>query len=288
MPRKVGDAWARHAHSGPGEWGGFSQIDEPLGEQWTYHAVVDVILANSLLRTFGEIDPARIGVTGISWGAYLTCIAAGVDDRFRIAIPVYGCGFLGDNSVWLKRFELLGADHSAKWLALWDPSRYLAGAGMPMLWVTGTNDPAYPLDSWRKSCRLPSGRRTLCVRVGMAHNHRQGRKPPEIQAFADRHLKAGPPLAQITAQGRAGSQAWATYASHVPIVSAELNFTRDADEWRHRQWETLPATVEPTPHTVRADLPDGVRVYYFNVTDRRGLVVSSEYRETDGAADGTG
>ena len=44
-----------------------------------------------------DVDAERIGVTGISWGGYLTCIVAGLDDRLKFAVPVYGCGFLGDN-----------------------------------------------------------------------------------------------------------------------------------------------------------------------------------------------
>ena len=48
----------------------------------------DVILAHSLLRSWPRVDPERIGLTGISWGGYLTCIATGVDNRFKFAIPV--------------------------------------------------------------------------------------------------------------------------------------------------------------------------------------------------------
>src|ERR1043165_853037 len=95
----------RHEFGGPGGWGGFSHIDDPVEDQWPYHAVADAILAHSLIRSFPEVDPERIGVTGISWGGYLTCIVSGVDPRFKFAVPVYGCGFLGDNSVWLPDFE---------------------------------------------------------------------------------------------------------------------------------------------------------------------------------------
>ena len=57
----------RHEYGGPPGWGGFAQIDEPIEDQWTYHAVADVILANSLIRSFPQIDRNRIGLTGISW-----------------------------------------------------------------------------------------------------------------------------------------------------------------------------------------------------------------------------
>ena len=92
--------------------GGFHQIDQPIEDQWTYHAVAAVILANSLIRSFPQVDPNRIGVTGISWGGYLVCIVAGVDHRFKFAAPVYGCGFLGENSVWLDEFQKMGPGES--------------------------------------------------------------------------------------------------------------------------------------------------------------------------------
>ena len=61
-------------------------------DQWVYHAVASVVRANSFMRSLPDVDPERIGVTGVSWGGFLTCIAASIDDRFRFAAPVYGCG----------------------------------------------------------------------------------------------------------------------------------------------------------------------------------------------------
>ena len=133
-------------------------MDEPLADQWPYHAVADVILAHSFLRSLPEVDADRIGVTGISWGGYLTCIVSGLDDRFKFAVPVYGCGFLGDNSVWVPQLKTMGA--KGKSLAgIWDPSHFLPNGQMPKLWVTGTNDFAYPMDSLRKSYRAAGGDR---------------------------------------------------------------------------------------------------------------------------------
>ena len=65
---------------------------------WSYHAVANVIRAVSLIRSFKAVDPSRVGITGISWGGYLTCIVAGLDERLAVAVPVYGCGFLHENS----------------------------------------------------------------------------------------------------------------------------------------------------------------------------------------------
>ncbi|MBV9864273.1 MAG: acetylxylan esterase [Abitibacteriaceae bacterium] len=270
----------RHTHSGPAGWGGFDQIDWPLQDQWTYHAVADVVLANSLLRSMPDVDPQRIGITGISWGGYLTCIVAGVDNRFRFAVPVYGCGFLGEDSTWLPDFKHMGPERAAMWLSLWDPSRYLPHGTMPFLWVDGTNDFAYPLDSVQKSYSLPPGPRTLCTRVRMPHGHGgPGENPAEIHAFADNILEGGTPLAEITAQGHGNEQAWVNYKAASPIAKAEFNYTLDVGLWKDRYWHTIPAQLDTTQSKVSATLPKGVTVFYFNLVDQHGLIVSSEHVE---------
>jgi dienelactone hydrolase len=104
----VGGLPQRDDMGGPPGWGGFDQIEWATEDQWTYHTVADVILANSLLRTQPSVDPDRIGVTGISWGGFLTCIVAGLDDRLCFAVPVYGCGYIGDESAWTLNFKELG------------------------------------------------------------------------------------------------------------------------------------------------------------------------------------
>ncbi|HEV2690363.1 MAG TPA: prolyl oligopeptidase family serine peptidase, partial [Bryobacteraceae bacterium] len=279
LPRKAAGekTWERDPLSGPAGWGGFDQVDEPPAEQWPYHTAIDVILANSLLRSMPQVDANHVGVVGISWGGYLTCICAGLDDRFAFAIPVYGCGYLGEDSAWLPVFKQLGPEKSAKWLAAWDPSHYLPAAAMPMLWVDGTNDANYPLDSLQKSYELPTSQRTLALRVRMKHSHSAGWEPREIIAFADAICGNGEPLARITGQASDAGIAWVTYASKVPLKSAELNYSLDSGPWKDRRWQTLPTAVE-AGGKVSARLPAGTTVYYFNLIDNRNLLVSSEHR----------
>ncbi|WP_397569278.1 alpha/beta hydrolase family protein [Schlesneria sp. T3-172] len=272
--------WKRHDDGGPAGWdASFNQLETPVEDQWTYQATSAVVLAHSLLRSFPEVDPDRIGVTGISWGGYLTCIVAGVDSRFKFAAPVYGCGFLGENSAWLPAFEKLGPEKAGLWLRQWDPSVYLPQAEMPMLWVNGTNDFAYPMDSWQKSYRLPKGNRDLSLRVRMPHGHGPaGENPEEIHVFANSILKHGQPLARITAQGQANNnEIWATYKSDVPITKAELNYSVDTGRWQDRKWETLAAEIDTTTGRVFAQIPAEAKVYYLNLFDDRNCAVSTQH-----------
>jgi dienelactone hydrolase len=270
----------RNENGGPPGWGGFDQLAKAPEDQWTFHAVADALLAHSLIRARPEVDPERIGLTGISWGGYLTCIIAGVDPRYKFAAPVYGCGFLGEDSAWKDQIEKLGAPGQT-WLSRWDPSVYLPRVKVPMLWVSGTNDFAYPMDSLQKSYRLPPTPHTLCLRVRMPHGHPSGEKPEEIHAFADHWLKGGPGLPRLSAPMVKDGKFSVAYeaAPNSAPVKAELNFTRDLGPWKERKWETIPASLDANAHAVTATVPEGASVLYVNLIDGRGLVVSSEHLE---------
>jgi len=266
----------RDALGGPPGWGGFDQIDRPLQDQWTYHAISDVMLAHSWIRAQEGVDAERTGITGISWGGYLTCIAAGVDDRFKFAAPVYGCGFLTDNSVWLPTFEKMTPENREKWRSNWDPSAYLPQAKMPVLWVTGTNDFAFPMDSLQRSYRLPPGDRFLAIRPRMPHGHGgAGENPAEIHELADAVLKGGKPLTKVALAPRDGAKVSATWTGDRTIVSGVLNYTLDEGAWQKRLWKEVPATLGDGK--VEGVLPEGTKVYYFNLTDESGLVASTEH-----------
>ncbi len=274
---KWNPARKRTEYSGPAGWGDFANVDLAPEEQWSYHAVAAVVRAHSLLRSFPEVDAKRIGVTGISWGGYLTSIVSGVDGRFRFAAPVYGCGFLGEDSAWLKDFAKLGPQRAERWLRLWDPSQYLGSSKMPMLWVNGTNDFAYPPPSWRKSYRLAKGPRSLAFRVRMPHGHPPGAKPEEIFQFADAVLRKGPRAARVTGQGVKEGRAWVRFSGGPGIQRAELAFTRDSGKWQERKWEVVPAELRGG--RASAAVPDGATAFYLNLFDGEGRVVSGEYAE---------
>lgn len=278
-PECSSTGWKRHEWSGPLGWGDFESIDKPVHDQWPYHAVAAVVKAHSLLRSFPEVDAARVGITGISWGGYLTCIAAGVDNRFAFAAPVYGCGFLGEDSSWLhNRLQAVGEEKAFRWLTLWDPSRYIHRAEMPMLFVNGTNDRHYRMGSWQKTYRLVSGDITLACRVRMGHSDFIGRVP-EVTAFADALLKNGEPLPDITEQNRNGRKMQVNYRSQKPLQKAELNFTADSGEWPQRNWHIRNIPFDPSSGVIRAEVPGEATACFINLFDSNGLVVSSQHEE---------
>lgn len=259
-----------------GKFGDFTL--ETVGDMWTYHAVAAVVRGHSLLASLPEVDKDRIGITGISWGGYLTCIVAGIDDRLKCAIPVYGCGFLGDNSAWVDRFAKMKPELRDLWLAQFDPSKYLGGATCPMLFVNGTNDFAYPLDSYQKSYRLPKGPVTLCIRVRMPHGHPPGWAPIEIGLFADSIFKEGKPLPKIH---QVVVEKGTLSVARRPGDVVAFHYAVAEGPWQKREWQSLTPSSESSSGSQAAAfdvLPkERPLVFFATVTDDRGALVSTPH-----------
>jgi len=280
----------RHAFSGPVRTGMFDDEAKPRTEQWMYHAVADIMLANSLLRALPEVDPERIGLTGISWGGVLSSLVGGLDDRFVFAAPVYGCGYLYDSKGYFNR---MGAkdDATLELRKYWDPARYFTDAPMPMLWVNGDNDPHFSVDTMSRSHVSAGPTSTLSIHPRMPHGHGPGwetKVVPEIYALADQRLKGtGAPLARITKQPGAveGGAVVLHYESEAPVVSATLYYLTAPLEYaenaerKHldlvRQFEAAEAVLDPAASTVTAKLPEGCTWYYINLVDDRGCIAST-------------
>jgi dienelactone hydrolase len=252
--------------------------DQDVCDMWTDHAVSAVVRGVSLVASLPDVDRRRIGITGISWGGYLTCIVAGLDDRLKVAVPVYGCGFLGDDSVWKAgSLAKMSPEARARWLRDFDPSQYLGGVNCPILFLNGSNDFAYPLDSYRASYRLvPPRFRHVSVVLNLPHGHIW--TFDEVDLFVDSVLRGGTPLPCLGPMQIKGERVTAKVIAPVPIKEAALRYTTDTGEWQKRHWETAPAEVGHGTISARL-LAQRPLVWYLSVTDERGVRVSTEHDE---------
>lgn len=268
--------WPSHEHAGPAGWGRMEQADLPPEEQWPFHAISAVVSAHSFLRSRPGVDPERIGVTGISWGGFLTCIAAGVDERFRFAISVYGCGAFNEFSSQLN-YEHPDAtpELRERWFSLWDPVRYLAGARLPVLFFSGTNDFAFPPDALERSFdAVPDPRKRLSVKVAYPHNHTDSWKEETIFDFANASL-TGRALPELSAPWREGKYLVTRLHSAGEVGSVEFNSTRAEGYWSDRRWNTI--VPERQGDLLQAEIPRGMTAAGFNLFDRQGCCWSSPF-----------
>jgi cephalosporin-C deacetylase-like acetyl esterase len=253
----------------------FGGINKPLADQWTYHAVANVIRAHSLVRSFSEVNSNQTSVIGISWGGYLTCIVAGLDNRFKAAVPIYGCGFLHENSYWLFEFEKMSTEDKKKWIQYWDPSQYVGSATMPILFVNGGTDFAYPPDSHAKTYELVQSPKNIRFVPDMEHGHIFDR-PKEIEVFIDHHLKDGIPLPKITLLDVGEKYMTAKVKSETKLIAAKLYYTLDTlpGDPKSRTWLKQSATVDQHEITTKCP-PEDAQIWFLTVTDERELMVSS-------------
>ena len=285
------ELWAKRGYAaiamtlGGGKGGGpnqkdstkFGEINQPLTDQWTYHAVVNSILAHSLILSFPEVDKEKTALTGISWGGYLTCIVAGLDNRFKAAAPVYGCGFLHENSHWVKaNFAKMSPEDTAKWVKLWDPSMYAGSASMPMLFANGGKDFAYPPDSHAKTYGLVKSPKNLHFVPDFRHGHFFGR-PKALEVFMNHHLKGGVSLADIGETKEIDGKVTAPVVSKAELIRAQLHYTLDAlpGNSKSRKWVSVKAEIKD--NQIIAKLPSAkTTIYFLTVTDQRNATVSSD------------
>lgn len=252
----------------------FDSIGGDVSDDWPYHAAASVIRAHSLLRSLPEVIADRTAVTGISWGGYTTCLVASLDDRFRAAVPVYGCGFLFEGeSVQKPSIDKLG-ERRDDWIKAYDPSSLLKRCRVPILFVNGTNDIHYPLDSYQKSIDVVPGHKQVRIEVNMRHGHPPGWAPSEIGIFVDSYCRGGQPLPVPAQPIQIDGNLRMAYTSVVPLKSAALHYTAEGGLRSGRTWRSLPAEITGDA-IVAPKPPEEANTWFIAVTDNRGAMVTS-------------
>ena len=269
--------WARHAFSGPARDGTFADTNQPLADQWMYHALADTMLANSLLRSLPEVDATKVGVMGISWGGVITSTIIGLDHRFAFGIPTYGCGHLFDaENGWGKALH-----DNEGYKQVWDGMNYADRVKMPVLWLSWPQDAHFPLGCQAENYRKAPGPRMVSLVSKMGHSHPAGWNPPDSYAFAQSVVETGKPWASCTATAAKDGMATATFTSAKPITKAVLVSTSDKGFTGTRKWTETPANLiikGGVDILATTPLPPGTTAWYINVYSDK-LTLTSDYQE---------
>ncbi|MHB1454203.1 MAG: alpha/beta hydrolase family protein [Saccharofermentanales bacterium] len=245
-----------------------------LDEQWMYQAVSNVILANSILQSDSKIDSSKIGLTGISWGAFISSIVIGVDNRFAFAVPVYGSGYLIGTAC---GFGKLFANNETA-ADVWEPSRFIRYATIPILWLNGDSDPHFaPIatsDSYKNSKMA-----NLALLPNFTHSQWDGTSPEEIYAFAASIVNNQKPIIKVTVQPTKDLHSLTmSIPKDISAVIAVLRYTENKFDYNSSsyviEWKQINAII--SGNKITFDMPVNTKYFYVAITDSRNLRVSSQ------------
>ena len=163
-----GRTFTTFGHQNNASYSDFIASDASHSDMWFYQAACDAILAGNVLRGYDEVDSSRIGITGISYGSLITMTAIGADNRFKFAVPVYGCGHLWEGPTYFA-YKMTEARKS------WDPSRfYMQSGDMPILWFVTNRDQNFSLDCISASYLDVFDKANLCIVDNFSHSEAYG------------------------------------------------------------------------------------------------------------------
>ncbi|MDR8394553.1 acetylxylan esterase [Aliifodinibius sp. S!AR15-10] len=270
--------WPTHKYSGPYRQGFFLDImNKKLENQWFYHAVADIILANSLIRSFPEVDSTQVGITGISWGGILTNVVTGIDNRFDFSIPVYGCGYLHQAPTYMEQLKSHTPESKQFYLTIWEPSLYIPLQQQPTLFINGTNDGHFSMNSFTKTYNASDTKKYLHLEHEMKHGHYAGWNKVIIYSFADYITKESEAPLNLSYKKDEGTEI--DYEGEVN--QAVAYFTTDTANWggNHYKWIETEAKVSKSNKTISTELPDSALYYFINATSDDGLTYSTPMRK---------
>ena len=266
--------WQRHEHGGPQRPGTYADFAKPLEDQWMYHAVADTILANNLLRSLPEVDPAKVGLMGVSWGGVITSTVIGLDPRFAFAIPTYGCGGLHKATSHYRKHLA----NNSLYPILWDPNLRLEKATMPVLWLSWTGDFHFPMDSLAASSAKVLGVSVFSLVPNMKHGHGPAWSRPESYAFAKSVVQNGKPWCVPESTKIDGGTLTTVFHSTKALNVATLTSTTGTGDTSKRQWIETAAVLkqENGKWIATAPVPAGTTACFMNVSSGK-LVATSDY-----------
>ncbi len=256
---------------------------EDQHDDWFYQAVGDVVTAHSLIRSFEEIDAQRTAIVGISWGGIITTLVSGLDDRFSVAVPVYGCGYLYEAGSMSPQIAEASDIVQRRWRELYDPSLYVRRSKIPMLFVNGTNDRHFHTNQWQKSVDLAHNAQQS-MRYKMVHGHNAGWRPEEIYEFVDKYLKCDsdikiPNFSKLRLKdGRFTCRVKGlSVGSKIYVISTSSSLTTEKAKWQKREVKCIDGEVEGVIESgcrqffVSAELPSGANysssIMFLDVTE---------------------
>ena len=248
---------------------------------WVYQSVSNIILAHNLINSIDVVNSDKVGITGISWGSYLTSMALGIDQRFSFAMPVYGAGYLDEDygSILYSMYAGMSDDMIAVYRQYFDPSAYLKECVTPTFWMQGVKDYAFsPVLKQRAINLITKADVYYAYYEQMTHGQEQGASPEELFVFANHIVNNEVNMITLTPLTIEESTMSISSKNGIGINSAYLFWTQSTDYEIHlASWYRSEVIIDG--NMIIATLPEGATFAFIEIVDTFGNKVSSEFYE---------
>lgn len=298
-------------------WGGLPQGDAfPAGTDWGplamglndpgsdrrmvpdvranawFHWAIACRRAITFLELQPEVDAQHIGIFGISRGGRLTWLLAGVDDRIKAAVSIYGAAAVQDAySVRTPEEAPFTPADLAVWRATLDAPAYAPRIRIPFFFLSAADDFYGVIDHAESALgQIPHALTWRSYSPHYSH-HVEPAQSAGLPLWMEHWLKDGPawpatPGMKITLSGSGHSpQAVVVPANAAQVRGVTVYYSTEPDP-RARFWRTAIARADGTSWTAALPLSTvnaGLWVYA-NVGYADGLSLSTALTPVTAAA----
>lgn len=288
-------------------WGGLPQGDSfPAGTDWGplamglndsgsdrrmapdvrsnawFHWAIACRRAITFLELQPEVDAQRIGIFGISRGGRLTWLLAGVDDRIKAAVSIYGAAAVEDAySVSTPEEAPFTPEDLAVWRATLDAPAYAPRIKIPFFFLSAADDFYGVIDHAESALgQIPHAQIWRSYSPHYSH-HVEPAQSASLPLWMERWLKDGAawpatPGMKITLSGANGPQAVVAPGNAAQVRSVTVYYSTESNP-RARFWRTAVARADGSSWTAALPLSAvnaGLWVYA-NVGYSDGLSLST-------------
>jgi dienelactone hydrolase len=263
-----------------------------------YDGIVAALNGFNLLRSQPDVDKARIGITGGSWGGYLTTMISSLkQDRIKTAFAVYGAGYYDLGTSFDASLVVRGMSNRDIWLENFDAGRVAENMTAPYFLAAAADDwffwPSSVQATWDEitapknivysanthhSLSFPGGN------VGPTPVDASVHRAMEEIPWMDYHLQdKGKPFPRCSAVAdatRDGQDIRVSFTVDAPepLTSTSVWYSYGETPWRTRFWQEVQAQADGDGRytaSLTVEEPDQPLSWYGLVTDKRDISVST-------------
>ena len=267
-----------------------------------FDGVLAAVQSLYLLRAQPDVNPARVGVTGVSWGGYATITVAGLAHKdVYAAYAIYGSGHFDLGSAFQRdALSKLPLEQSQAWMDQLDARNYTSGITSEFFEAAATNDTFFwvpavtatleDIHSHKNLVFAPNADHWMDIPGGCQHEDVQGvphdnawmsEQVPYFEYLLKRKGKPFPEVisaSEIPAPGGVHQVCFQVRGS-VGKTAASVYYSTCGAPWKSRKWVRV--TAEQRGKWYRAQIPAKVD-WLALATDSRPVTVSTGIHVSEG------